>query len=213
MPFAACSVQVVCLVVFRRCFYSRLSAQHVSKQSNQVSRIQYCVSADFCLCQSRNCPHNCSTVLCVPSYATLLSFSIVSDPLVRRSPALLQLPNLFTYACRHPWPQSKAVRHPQSGPRWRHIHVGLISSRRAVVVPLTPQIPQSPPLFIGKSMRFPKLIRPVCATQEAPFAWWAFVPCSSSVPPPPPLQSSHKRSLLLHRRRCSYKKKMVSSTQ
>ena len=70
---------------FRRYFYSRLSAQHVSKQSNQVSRVQYYVSADFCLCQSRNCPHNCSTVLCVPSYTTLPSLSIVSSGLTLAS--------------------------------------------------------------------------------------------------------------------------------
>ena len=82
-PPSRAAVMLTCAVrslLCASCLFSRfLSAQHVSKQSNLVSRIQYCLSADFCLCQSRNCPHNCSTVLCVPSYATLLSFSIVDS--------------------------------------------------------------------------------------------------------------------------------------
>ena len=41
---------------------------------------------------------------------------------------------------------------PAFGPRWRHITVRLILSRRVVEVPLTPQISQSPTLFLGKSM-------------------------------------------------------------
>ena len=36
----SCSVQVVCLVAFRRCFSLSLSAQHVFKLLNQVSRVQ-----------------------------------------------------------------------------------------------------------------------------------------------------------------------------
>ena len=118
--------------------------------SNLVSRVQYCVSADFCLSQSRNCPHNCSTVLCVTPYTTMASFSIVSSGSTLASSSSAS--QLFTLACRHTWLQSKAVWHPQSGPRWRHIPVRQICSRRAVRVPLNPQIPLSPPLFLGKSM-------------------------------------------------------------
>ena len=166
MPFAACSVQVVCLVVFRRCFYSRFSAQHVSKQSNQVSRVQYCVFADFCLCQSRNCPHNCSTFLCVTSYVTLPSFSIVSSGSTLASSSSASQPVHSSLQTSMATVQSRQA--PAVGPGWRHIHVRLIRSRRAVVVPLTPQIPQSPPLFIGKSMRPDK--RPGEAASE-PREW------------------------------------------
>ena len=143
-------MQVVCLVVLRRCFHSRFSAQHLLMLSNQVSRVQYCVFADFCLRRPRNCPHNCPTVLRGTSYATMPSFSIVSSGSTLASYSSAS--QLFTQACRQTWPQSKAVRHPQSGPRWRHITVRLIRSQRAVEVPLTPQIPQSPPLLLGKSM-------------------------------------------------------------
>ena len=48
---------------FRRCFLLSLSAQHVFKLPHQVSRVQECVPSDFCLRQSRNCLHNCSTSL------------------------------------------------------------------------------------------------------------------------------------------------------
>ena len=143
-------MQVVCLVVSRRCFHSRFSAQHLLMLSNQVSTVQSCVFADFCLRQSRNCPHNCFTVLCGTSYARMPSFSIVSSGSTLAS--YFSASQLFNQACRETWPQSKAVQHPQSGPRWRHITVRLICSRQAVEVPLTPQIPQSPPLLLGKSM-------------------------------------------------------------
>ena len=76
---------------FSSLFFSRFYAQHLFMLSNQVSRVQYCVSADFSLRQSRNCPHNCSTVLCETPYSTMPSFSIVSSG--STSLALLQLPN------------------------------------------------------------------------------------------------------------------------
>ena len=109
-------------------------------------------------------------------------------------------PQFFSFPT---WPQSKAVRHSQSGPSSCHIHVRLIRSRRAVVVPLTPQIPQSPPLFIGNSMRF-RVSSVLFVLRRGPHsAGGSSFPAPGLFPPPPPPQSSRQRLLVLRHRRCS----------